>query len=151
MIKPLLVVGMLLTMFADHASAAGSDWSGGSRSDADMDDAVVAIESGRYEDAIPALRRVLAREPRSADAYNYLGYSHRKLGQLEDALRHYIQALGIDPEHRGANEYLGELYLEMGDLAKAEERLAVLDEACFFGCAEHRDLKAAIEAHKASQ
>ena len=37
----------------------------------------------------------------------------------------------------------------MGDLAKAEERLEVLDDACFWGCDEYRELKAEIEEYKA--
>jgi hypothetical protein len=57
--------------------------------------------------------------------------------------------LALKPKHRGANEYLGELYLEMGDLAKAEERLEVLDGACWFGCDEYSDLKEAIAKYKA--
>ncbi len=65
------------------------------------------------------------------------------------ALAHYGRALELEPEHRGANEYLGELYLDLGQLAKAEERLQVLDKACFFGCEEYSELKAKIEAYMA--
>ena len=54
----------------------------------------------------------------------------------------------MSPKHRGANEYLGELYLETDQLAKAEERLKVLDGACFLGCEEYDDLKEAIEKYK---
>ena len=60
----------------------------------------------------------------------------------------YTKALEIKPRHLGANEYLGELYLEQGELEKAEERLAVLDKACFFGCDEFDDLERAIEEYR---
>jgi hypothetical protein len=43
---------------------------------------------------------------------------------------------------------LGELYLETDQLAKAEDRLQVLDDACFLGCEEYDDLKEAIEKYK---
>jgi len=48
--------------------------------------------------------------------------------------------------HRGANEYLGELFLELGRIDRAKERLAVLDRACPFGCAEYEDLRRRIES-----
>ena len=107
------------------------------------------IEQGKYAEAIPLLRRATAAEPKNADAYNYLGFTHRKLGDREVALGYYQKALDIMPRHLGANEYLGELYLEMGELEKAEERLDVLDWACLFGCEEYTDLKNAIKAYKA--
>ena len=62
---------------------------------------------------------------------------------------HYKRALEIDPKHRHALEYYGELFLMKGDLAGAETMLARLNKACFFGCEELRDLKAAIARHKA--
>jgi hypothetical protein len=37
----------------------------------------------------------------------------------------------------------------MGDVPKAEERLAVLDKVCFFGCEEYSELKEAIADYKA--
>lgn len=108
-----------------------------------------AMEAERYEQAIPLLNEILKRDARNADAFNYLGYTHRKLGNYEEAKKHYLEALKIDPEHKGANEYLGELYLETGDLPAAQERLRVLDDACgFFGCEEYDELEEKIEAYK---
>ena len=103
-----------------------------------------------YAGAIALLNKALEAKANDADALNLLGYSHRKLGDRETALAFYLKALAAEPDHRGANEYLGELYLEMGDVAKAEERLKVLDRACFFGCEEYTDLKKAIAAYKAN-
>ena len=106
------------------------------------------IESGKYEQAIPLLKMAAANEPRNADFQNSLGYAHRKLQHYDAAMTYYMAAIEIKPSHRGANEYLGELYLELGRLAEAEERLKVLDDACFFGCDEYSDLKKAIAAYK---
>ena len=107
------------------------------------------IDDGRYAEAIPLLEKVIAADSKNADAFNYLGYSNRQLGNTDAALNHYQAALVLEPRHRGANEYLGELYLTLGDLAKAEERLEVLDGACFFGCDEYTELKNAIAEYKA--
>ena len=107
------------------------------------------IAASKYAAAVPLLQAVVATEPKDADAFNYLGYSQRKLGDRQAALTNYLRALALKPEHLGANEYLGELYLEMGQFEKAQERLKVLDGACFFGCEEYRELKAAIKAYRA--
>ncbi len=117
----------------------------------DLADGAKFVASGNYADAIPLLQKAAAAEPKNADVYNFLGYSHRKLGDSAAALGFYQKALELKPKHRGANEYLGELYLEMGELDKAEQRLDVLDGACFFGCAEYTDLKNAVKAYKAQQ
>ena len=97
------------------------------------------------------MNKAIKSNPKSADAYNYLGYSYRQLGQVEAAMEHYQSALSLQPKHLGANEYLGELYLQLGNVDKAEERLAVLDKECFFGCEEYSDLKEAIAEYKTRQ
>lgn len=109
------------------------------------------IAEQRWADAIQELRRI--DTPASADWNNLMGYSHRKAKTPDRAAaeRYYDAALKIDPQHRGALEYSGELYLSMGQLARAEQRLAALDKACFLPCDEYRDLKAAIAAYKAKR
>jgi tetratricopeptide (TPR) repeat protein len=91
---------------------------------------------------------LLKETPTDADMLNLLAYSQRKLQRFDEALVNYQKALDIEPEHRGANEYLGELYLQLGQLDKAQERLQVLDEACFFGCDEFDELEEAIEVYR---
>ena len=127
-------------------SSSSSSSTGGTPTNPDFSAAERAVKAGDYADATTLLAKVLAHDPKNADAWNYLGFSNRKLGKLPDALADYEKALIIDPNHLGANEYLGELYLETGDMAKAKERLAKLDQICLFGCEEYRTLKAAIDA-----
>lgn len=112
---------------------------------------VRAVKAGDYPRALNHLQKVVQTDPRNADAWNYIGFSHRKLRQFDQSLAAYQKALAIDPDHRGANEYLGELYLQMGDLVKARERLARLAALCPSGCEELDDLKKAIEAYESSQ
>ena len=108
-----------------------------------------AVKAGNYAAALPLFQKVVEKNANNADAWNYIGYSQRNLKQFDQALVSYQKALAIKPDHRGANEYLGELYLQTGKLAKAKERLKVLDAACFFGCEEFDELKAAIAAYEA--
>jgi tetratricopeptide (TPR) repeat protein len=91
------------------------------------------IDGGKYQQAIIELDKALKDEPDNADLLNLMAYSQRQLKHYDIALECYQKALQVEPRHRGANEYLGELYLQIGQLDKAEERLEVLDKACFFG------------------
>ncbi len=108
------------------------------------------IQAGRWVAAIDELNKV--NDTGSADWNNLMGYSHRKAKTPDYAAaeRYYDEALRIDAKHRGALEYSGELYLVKGDLAKAEERLARLDKACFLPCEEYADLKKAVARYKAN-
>jgi tetratricopeptide (TPR) repeat protein len=150
-----LITPFALTLALSGVLVGGAYGMGGGSGSSDeaMDPNYAAakqlVEDGKYAEAIPLLEKVVAGDARNADAFNYLGYSNRQLGRHDAALDYYQKALAIEPRHRGANEYLGELYLTLGDLAKAEERLDVLDDACFFGCDEYTELKNAIAAYKA--
>jgi tetratricopeptide (TPR) repeat protein len=106
------------------------------------------IEDEKYQDAIVELQRMLKEKPEDADVLNLLAYSQRKSKRFDEALVNYQKALNIEPKHRRANEYLGELYLQLGQLDKAQERLQVLDKACFFGCKEFDKLEKAIETYR---
>ena len=87
-----------------------------------------AVKAKDWKAAIEAFGKVIASKPDSADAHNYLGYSHRQLDQLEQSFTHYNEALRIDPNHRGANEYIGQAYLRVGKPEKAAEHLARLEK-----------------------
>lgn len=117
----------------------------------DFDKAEYLIKGEKYEEAIPLLQKVVADNPRDADAWNYLGFASRKLSRKEDALGYYQRALALAPNHKGANEYLGELYLQMGNLPKAEEQLAKLKALCPSGCEELEDLEADVADFKAGK
>ena len=147
-----ILAAVLSLGLASAAMAAGSSSSSKKpEKTGNFEQGVAAVKAENYEGAIVLLQKVVAAEPENADAWNFIGFSHRKLNHLDLALPAYNKALAIDPEHRGANEYLGELYLRTGDLAKAEERLEKLDDICIFGCEEYKDLKAAIEAYKSGK
>ncbi|MEE8364383.1 MAG: tetratricopeptide repeat protein [Gammaproteobacteria bacterium] len=128
--------------------AAGSSSSSTQPRAGNYENGVKAVNSANYKKAIKLLNKVVAAKPTNADAWNYLGFSNRKLKKFDLALSAYQKALAIDPNHRGANEYLGELYLQTDNLEKARERLKKLDDICYFGCDEFDDLKAAIIAYE---
>ena len=133
----------VLPVSVNFADGGGSGDSGGF-ANSPLGPISELIEAQKYEEAITDLQGLLEGSSDDPDVHNLLAFSYRQLNQYEEALMHYQLALQIDPEHRGANEYLGELYLKTHQLEKAKERLAVLDDACFFGCKEFDKLKAAI-------
>jgi len=138
----LLAIPAIPAVAADSTpSSAAADKLGSARS---------LIAEKKWAAAIDELKRV--NDTGSADWNNLMGYSLRKAAtpDLNAAERFYNEALRIDPKHRGALEYSGELYLMKGDLAKAEQRLAALDKACFMPCEELDDLKKAVQSFKAN-
>mgnify|MGYP003693727257 CR=1 FL=1 len=109
---------------------------------------MAAIKAGDYARAIPLLDKVVERDAKSADAYNWLAYATRKNGDPAASIPIYEKALAIDPKHRGAHEYIGEAYLMLGDIAKAKRHLAALDSLCWLPCEEYRDLKKAVQGYE---
>jgi tetratricopeptide (TPR) repeat protein len=106
------------------------------------------IDNKQYADAIPQLETALKEHPGDADILNYLGYTHRMVGDFPASLDYYKQALAIAPGHKGAHEYLGELYLQMHDLPSAQKELDTLAGLCPAGCVEHDTLTKSIAAYQ---
>jgi tetratricopeptide (TPR) repeat protein len=143
-----LVASALLAAAVGAAGAAGAEKSAPAEDKLTPVRAQLAVK--KWAAAIDELKRI--NDTGSADWNNLMGYSLRKSSPPDyaGAERYYDEALRLDPQHRGALEYSGELYLMTGDLAKAQQRLAVLDKACFLPCSEYTDLKKAIERYKAA-
>ena len=151
-IRAVLTAGVLALTLPGAAFAAGSSSTstGNSDVDANYSMAKTAIAQFKYDEAKGYLEKVLAAKPDDADELNLMGFTERKLGDPAQSLDYYNKALALNPKHLGANEYLGELYLEMKDVKKAEERLAVLQQACGGTCEEYQELKEKIEKFKGS-
>lgn len=125
----------------------GGGFGGGAPSFDEYTVAVRLIKHQKYADAIPHLEMALADRPHSADVLNYLGYTHRMIGDYASSLDFYKRALAIDPDHKGVHEYLGELYLQMNDLTSAQTELTTLASLCPSGCDERDVLTKAIGAY----
>src|SRR2546430_8193460 len=147
-ITRILTTGALL--LATSASFAAGALSEPERTADKLDGVRAQIAAKNFPGAIDELKRL--NDTGDADWNNLMGYSLRKAPtpDFAGAEKFYDEALRIDPKHRGALEYSGELYLQTGDLARAEQRLAALDKACFLPCAEYSDLKKAIAQYKAN-
>jgi Tfp pilus assembly protein PilF len=151
MSKLFFAIALTLTLVPPAMAAGSSSTSRPRTQPTDYEVGLKAVQAGDYQRALVLLQKVVQAEPRNADAWNYVGFSHRKLQQFDQSLVAYQKALAINPDHRGANEYLGELYVMTGELGKARERLAKLQSLCPRGCGEYDDLKKAIEAYQSAQ
>ena len=101
-----------------------------------------------YKKAIGYLLKHNKKFPADPNTLNYLGFTHRKVGDFENAEIYYSMGLELDPKHIGINEYMGELFVVTNRLDKAKERLAVLKDC---NCKEYEELKLVIEGKKDSK
>jgi tetratricopeptide (TPR) repeat protein len=106
-----------------------------------------AMVVGNWNAALKTLTSAGLRDARNADIQEYLGYVHRRLGEIDRAMQDYERALALNPRHRSAHKHLGEAYLLQSDLAKASEHLAALERICLIQCEEYDDLKRAIAGY----
>jgi tetratricopeptide (TPR) repeat protein len=112
----------------------------------DFSEGKKAIDEKRWDAAIESFNKVVAKDSKNADAYNFLGLAYRWQNRLEESLKAYRVALSLDPKHLGANEYLGQAYLKQGEKALAEAQLTKLKEICAT-CKETESLASALAAN----
>src|ERR1700729_2176314 len=73
-----------------------------------------------YHDSIGSFIEAVGADPKMYDAWNYLGFANRHLGNYEDALSSYAKALEINPNYPNAIEYRGEAYLGLNQIEDAK-------------------------------
>ncbi len=73
-----------------------------------------SIALGKFESAV----RI---DPKMHEAWNYVGYTHRRLGDYDEALQAYERALDLQPGYPEAIEYRAEAYLALKRVADAEQ------------------------------
>ena len=137
---------LLVLVFVFGLQPVFADGGGGSSKTPDPvpEEITQLIESEQYDKAEKELKQFVRKEKKNADAWNWLGYSQRSIGDLKGSLKSYKTALRLDRKHLGANEYLGELYIMLGDLKKAKKQLKKLAKYCG-ECEQHQKLAEVIK------
>lgn len=79
-----------------------------------------------YGNAMKKFVRATELQPSMHEAWNYLGYSNRKLGNYEGALLAYDRALQLKPGYPEAIEYRGHAYLGLNRLSEAQDAYLAL-------------------------
>ena len=99
---------------------------------------------GHYPDAIKVLE--MASNENDPAVLTYLGYSHRKLGNIDLGISLYKKALDIDPDNVDTREYLGEGYVSKGELDLAWLELVEIEKRCGKTCVEYQALEKALRS-----
>lgn len=73
-----------------------------------------------YGKAVEKFTQATGLAPDLYQAWNYLGYSYRKLGDAAAALDAYDRALELKPDYAEAIEYRGQAYLALGRIDDAK-------------------------------
>ncbi len=101
---------------ADKAQAAAAQ-----ASDAGKKDRAAHEAQDRYAEALAKFREATGLDPQLPEAWNYLGYTSRKLGHYDEALAAYDKALTLKPGYADALEYRGEAYLALNRIPDAQQ------------------------------
>ena len=89
--------------------------------DAGKKDKAAHEASDRYTAAHAKFEQATQIDPTMPEAWNYLGYTSRKLGNYRDALAAYEKALSLKPGYPDALEYRGEAYLGVAHIPDAKQ------------------------------
>lgn len=81
--------------------------------------AVIALESGRTQEAIDLLSRACAIDPGSAQVHNNLGVALGRMQRHADALQSYERALDLDPDYAECHYNRGNALRDLGRYADA--------------------------------
>ena len=142
-------VGILTVFSFMMAPAMAAGTSDGSSTEAATvsvyDEAKAMVDEGNFAAALPKLVNLTKMDAQNADAWNLLGFTYRKLGQLDDSDKAYLTVLSINPDHLGALEYQGELFITTGKIDLAKANLAKLKALCGT-CEQADDLEKALQA-----
>ena len=74
----------------------------------------------QYDNARGYFASALQRKVDMYEAWNYVGYTSRKLGDYDKALQAYDEALRLNPSYGEAIEYRGEAYLGLNRIDDAK-------------------------------
>jgi tetratricopeptide (TPR) repeat protein len=80
----------------------------------------------QYENARGYFASALQRKVDMYEAWNYVGYTSRKLGEYDKALQAYDEALRLNPNYSEAIEYRGEAYLALNRVEDAKNDYMLL-------------------------
>jgi tetratricopeptide (TPR) repeat protein len=73
-----------------------------------------------YRQALDQFRKAVSAKPELFQAWNYIGFTQRHLGDYESALTAYARALELNPTYEEAVEYRAEAYLGLNRIEDAK-------------------------------
>ena len=95
-----------------------------------VEEATELLHEERFREALAALKDVLARDPRNAYAYYFVGVAFFEVGELGASRDAYAACLKLAPHHLGARVALCHVLRLLGDTRGAiREGMAALSQA----------------------
>jgi tetratricopeptide (TPR) repeat protein len=101
---------------ADKAQSAAAE-----ATDAGRKDKAAREAHDQYAAALAKFKEATELDSSLHEAWNYVGYTSRKLGNYDEALAAYDKALSLKPGFPEALEYRGEAYLGLGRIDDAKQ------------------------------
>jgi len=89
--------------------------------DAGKKDRAVHEAQEYYSSALAKFQEAVQDDARMHEAWNYVGYTNRKLGNYDAALAAYEKALTLKPGYPDALEYRGEAFLGLNRISDAQQ------------------------------
>jgi tetratricopeptide (TPR) repeat protein len=89
--------------------------------DAGKKDKALHAAQKEYTEALSLFQQAAQYDPHMHEAWNYVGYTNRKLGNYDVALAAYEHALQLYPGYPDALEYRGEAYLGLNRVSDAQQ------------------------------
>lgn len=72
------------------------------------------LKRGDARGAINEFRQATELDPKSSEAYGYMGRAYEELGQWGEALQIYQQLISLGPDDAKSHYYLGTAYKNLG-------------------------------------
>ena len=77
--------------------------------------ALIALQEGRLEEAEHLYRSILKEQPEHLDANNNLGIILQNSGKLEEAKEYYKKAIDIKPDFAIGHNNLGGIHIDLDE------------------------------------
>jgi protein O-GlcNAc transferase len=87
---------------------------------------LLALQTGRFQDAVTCIRRALALNPQAEHYHSNLGLAQQALGHMDDALASFQEAVRLQPHFADGYRNIGKVLWRQG---RAGEALAKFREA----------------------
>jgi len=122
-----LLAALLVGCGGGPSQVEGPPGSNGAEGFSDVEGGKALIEEGKFAEAKAHFEKIVAKEPRNAEATFYLGVSKDGLGDKAGAEQLYKEALKLDPGFADATANLSALYLE--EPPRPDEAIKILEPA----------------------
>ena len=63
-----------------------------------LGDGIAMVQQKKFEESVPLFEQSVVADPKNAQAFAYLGFSHQQTGNIPDARKYFEIALSIDPD-----------------------------------------------------